>query len=167
MKTSELLFKTLVDKLMNVLTGMEQFINSPELKNSAGTFNQTFVNFDGLVTQAKGQLGALDPKVDKLLDDLAILAEHADTAVTGTDQELRLTIRDMHQTMADISTATGHLVTTLNGLDAVAGENRELPCQLGRTLEEVRQAARSAGNLADYLQRHPSALVPGPEEERQ
>ena len=159
--------KTLVDKFINVLTGLEQFINSPELNTSAGTFNHTFVEFNGLIIRIEEQLSAMGPKVNKLLDELALLAEHADTAVTGTDKALRPTIRDMRKTMADISTATDQLVTTMNSLDAVAGENRELPYQLGRTLEEVRQAARSVGDLADYLQRHPSALLTGPEEENQ
>ena len=159
--------KTVVDKAINVLNGLDRFINTPELKTSAKTFNQTFNHLNGLVSQVEGQLSALDPKIHTLLDDLTTLTAHADTAVTGTDKELRPTIRDMRKTLADISTAADRMVTTINNLDNAAGENRELPYQLGQTLDEVRRAARSVGDLADYLQRHPSALLTGPEEESQ
>ncbi len=157
--------KTLVEKSIKVLDGLERFVNTPELQGSVKTFNQTLVHFNGLVTQAREQLSAMDPKVNSLLDDLARLTNRADTVLAGTDRELRPAIGDMRKTLADISIAADRLTTSLEALDSAAGENRELPYQLGRTLEEVRQAARSIGGLADYLRRHPSALLTGAEEE--
>ncbi len=157
--------KKLMDRSMSVLNGMDKFINDPDLHNSVASFNTAVVHFDGLVAGVDKQLASLDPEISRLLADLSSLTANAEKMLSETNRELQPTIKDMRKTLARVSLAADRLVTTLDSADTMAAENSELPYQLGLTLAEVRKAARAMRDFADYLQRHPNALLVGPEED--
>jgi paraquat-inducible protein B len=50
---------------------------------------------------------------------------------------------------------------TLAGVDDTLSQDSALGATLGRALVDIREAARSLGSLADYLERHPNALMYG------
>jgi len=75
---------------------------------------------------------------------------------------------NLQRTLADLDltliTARGTLVSARGTLDNANGfiePNSPQSQQLDSTLQEVRRAARSVRVLADYLERHPEALIRG------
>ena len=75
--------------------------------------------------------------------------------------ELRKAIADLDQTLV---TARGTLVSasgTLVNTTSLTEPNSAQIQQLGSTLQEVSRASRSVRVLADYLERHPEALLRG------
>ena len=50
---------------------------------------------------------------------------------------------------------------TLGSYERLAAQNSNLGYDLGRTLAELDEAARAVRSLADYLDRHPEALLKG------
>jgi paraquat-inducible protein B len=75
---------------------------------------------------------------------------------------------NVRQALADLDltlvSARGTLVSargTLENTDNLTGPNSVQIQQLGNTLQEVSRAARSVRVLADYLERHPEALIRG------
>jgi paraquat-inducible protein B len=75
---------------------------------------------------------------------------------------------NVRQALADLDltlvSARGTLVSargTLENTDNLTGPNSVQIQQLGNTLQEVSRAARSIRVLADYLERHPEALIRG------
>jgi paraquat-inducible protein B len=76
-------------------------------------------------------------------------------------ENVRKSLADLDLTLVS---ARGTLVSaqgTLQNTNNLTGPNSVQMQQLGNTLEEVRRAARSMRVLADYLERHPEALVRG------
>jgi paraquat-inducible protein B len=55
---------------------------------------------------------------------------------------------------------------TLENANKLIEPNSVLGAELGNTLQEVSRAAQSVRVLADYLERHPEALIRGKTEEK-
>ena len=50
---------------------------------------------------------------------------------------------------------------TFAAVESIVGENSPVGSELKRALEEISAAARSIRIMADYLERHPEALLQG------
>jgi paraquat-inducible protein B len=88
-------------------------------------------------------------------DDLQGLIKKLDQVpYKGIGDDLQKAIADFDQTLAS---ARG----TLNNADKLIEPNSVLGAELGNTLQEVSRAARGLRVLADYLERHPEALIRG------
>ncbi|MBP1684112.1 MAG: mammalian cell entry protein [Deltaproteobacteria bacterium] len=68
---------------------------------------------------------------------------------------------DLHVALAELNQTllSGH--RTLDNADKLIEPNSVLGTELGNTLQEVSRAARALRVLADYLERHPEALIRG------
>ena len=67
----------------------------------------------------------------------------------------------LQKTMGDLDLTLVSARGTLDNASTIVGPNSPQAQQLDSTLEEVRRAARSVRVLADYLDRHPDALIRG------
>lgn len=102
-----------------------------------------------------GQLQVMETKVTDIINKLDKMP------LQQIGDELTKAIADLDQTLV---AARGTLVSargTLNNTASLTGPNSAQVQQLGSTLQEVSRAARSLRVLADYLERHPEALVRG------
>ncbi len=69
--------------------------------------------------------------------------------------------QSLQKTMGDLDLTLMSARGTLDNASTIVGPNSPQGQQLDSTLEEVRRAARSVRVLADYLDRHPEALIRG------
>jgi paraquat-inducible protein B len=102
-----------------------------------------------------GQLEATEAKLTGIINKLDKMP------LQQIGDELRKTLADLDQTLV---TARGTLVSargTLDNTSNLTGANSAQVQQLDDTLQEVSRAARSLRVLADYLERHPEALLRG------
>ena len=63
-----------------------------------------------------------------------------------------------------LSAAQGTLNETrkaVENINGIAAQNANLGYEIGRTLEQITELSRSIRVLADYLERHPEALLRG------
>ena len=67
----------------------------------------------------------------------------------------------LQKAMSDLDLTLVSARGTLDNASTIVGPNSPQGQQLDSTLEEVRRAARSVRVLADYLDRHPEALIRG------
>lgn len=95
-----------------------------------------------------GVLEALEAKVANIIDkiDKMPLKEIGD--------DLRKTIAELDHTLESAR-------RTVDNADKLIEPNSVLGAELGNTLQEVSRAARGLRVLADYLERHPEALIRG------
>jgi paraquat-inducible protein B len=106
-----------------------------------------------------GQLAATEEKVTNIINKLDKMP------LEQIGDELRRAIGDLDQTLV---TARGTLVSargTIDNANNFVEPNSVQSQELDSTLQEVSGAARSLRVLADYLQRHPEALLRGKEGE--
>lgn len=103
-------------------------------------------------------------------------------ALLGSD-DLQAAVTSLNRSLANLETFSGQLNRTaapqlsavldearnafsqarkaLAATDALLGADAPLSYELQQTLKELAKAARSVGALADYLERHPDALIYG------
>ncbi len=109
-----------------------------------------------------GQLQAVADRAENLLkkfDELPIKQ-------IGDDLQRTLTNLDKAIVTANTALATANSTLesgrgTLNNANKLIEPNSVLGAQLGNTLQQVSEAARSVRLLADFLERHPEALIRG------
>ncbi|MGF1451191.1 MAG: MlaD family protein [Opitutales bacterium] len=94
-------------------------------------------NLNDALKQVQSLTTKVDANIDPLMADLSVSLEQA-----------RTTLREAELLLADLNASAGTA-------------NSPLQRNLNRSLEEVAAAARSLNQLANYLERNPSALLTG------
>jgi paraquat-inducible protein B len=117
------------------------------------------------------QLAALP--LGELIGGMREMVQHADTVVGSPElkrsvKQLDRTLADAGQFARDMRVQAGPLLAKLNSAAdqlgatlAILGNDPRSSTDLARTMDELKQAARSVRVLADMLERHPEALLRG------
>ncbi len=91
-------------------------------------------------------------KLSQTLTDISGLARHADEGLAPALKRLPQLSADLQQALARANTLLG---------EGGVGANSDMQRSLSRLLDQVNDAARSIRLLADFLDRHPEALIRG------
>jgi phospholipid/cholesterol/gamma-HCH transport system substrate-binding protein len=143
------------------LRGAKDLIASPQLKAAVVSANQALRQADVALQEANQVLKRLDAKLDPLGSKVdAALTETRDTMADARKilANLDAQIEPLAAALKDTSDLAAGTLRTVDR--AVEGDSR-LGYEALRTLRELADAARSVKALADYLERHPDALLRG------
>jgi paraquat-inducible protein B len=115
------------------------------------------------LTKADALLGA--PEAADAIKSLDLLLKESRTLVNKVDQSLELLAGEMRQNMNAVA-GEARLTLRQTGksmaqFEAVTGKDSPLYYRLNTALDELGRAARALRVLADYLERHPEALIQG------
>jgi paraquat-inducible protein B len=102
-----------------------------------------------------GQLQVMETKVTDIINKLDKMP------LQQIGNELTKAITDLDQTLVIARGTLASARGTLNNTTSLTEPNSAQVQQLSSTLQEVSRAARALRVLADYLERHPEALVRG------
>ena len=102
-----------------------------------------------------GQLAALEAKLVNIVDKL----DQMQFKAIGDD--VRKTLGEVDRTLVSARGTLDAGRDTLQDAGRLVEPNSVLGAELGNTLQEVSRAARSIRVLADFLERHPEALIRG------
>jgi paraquat-inducible protein B len=165
----------------NILTGqlfvaLDYFPDAPKAKIDWSKEVPVFPVVASTITDLVAKLTSIVAKLEKLpfeeigADVTKVLAtlnatlEGASAALKHIDADLipplKTTINELRQTVATANQLLQNTDATLLGKDAPAQQ------ELRDALQEVSAAARSVRVLADYLDRHPEALIKGKSEDK-
>ena len=92
--------------------------------------------------------------LNRLMVSTSALATTLESDVPAISKELKLTLEETRKTL----NVAGE---TLTSIEASTAPDGEIGNALHKTLSEIRNAARSIRVMADYLERHPEALLKG------
>ncbi len=148
-------------RLSAVLASIEKFMANPELGQSVNNLNQTILDMQKLVkdvdrhvdpllgsaTAAIGHADELALNVNKQIDPLAADVKKTAAAVTGAADAARPALKEAGRALANIAALTAKGSAERRHLDS--------------TLKALQEAARSIKVFAEYLERHPEALIRG------
>ena len=118
--------------------------------------------------ELQAKLESLLAKVDlipfqKIGDDLAKTLESANRMLDGIDTQVT---PELKSTLAELRTTLANANQVLEGADRnITSADGPTLQALQQALDEVAGAARALRGLADYLERHPEALIQGKPEE--
>jgi paraquat-inducible protein B len=144
----------LYKKVMLTAEGIEKIVNSPELISAIRSANQTMKSADSLVKNIDAQVGPLVTNLkttSEAANRTMLQVEKALSTENGIPAQLAETLQTANTALrqAEKTIATAQSITADTGYE------------LNRALKELSASARSIRILADYLERHPEALLKG------
>lgn len=160
-KLEELPIEQIANRLNDTLAGIDELLNSGDLRASIGSLNQVLKNTNVLVTHLDSEIGTVASDVRGTTDAARSLMTQAEktlrfdegvpgqiaSGLTGTLSAAQHTLEATHKTVENV-----------NG---IAAQNANLGYEMSRALDQITELTRSMRVLADYLERHPEALIRG------
>jgi paraquat-inducible protein B len=129
-------FQALVVSITDAANSIKSLTGSPELKATLESLKGTVANLNQAVVSARALINNANSQVGPLVADIREASNEAD------------------KTMKDTRAA-------LVGLQQTIDPNAPLAVRLNQALDSLTETSRSIGELTDYLQRNPGALVRG------
>ena len=123
---------TLPSSLEGILDGIQQILDKLEKAD----VQKTLVNLNQLMVSTSNLMAVLEKDAPRLSDD-------------------------MHATLVDARNMLKEATATLKTVDNAASPRGEIGNQLQDALKEIAAAARSVRVMAEYLERHPDAMLRG------
>lgn len=175
-RMSEMLENLRLDDLVNeaalTLASIRQLIGSGEVLTLLKTLNETLDEARILLGDLDREVQPLARRLDSTLEDFGAMARAVQAGVLPVTENLEavtaslaVLVRRVDEQVVPLSGATqaalGEVEATMRALGSLAGDATGSRIQLDRFLVEASAAARSLRDLADYLERHPEALVRG------
>lgn len=182
----QLPFETMVAKAISSLEAMEEMLHSEEMKKAVGSFTQTMTHIEALVIDLNQKLpGTMDTAgqtlkdIRRLVNDMDETLESVGARLDGTLEYTRRTARSTERLMENINTqvrpitesfaetlvstraALKQMEESLSAVKGIASNDTVMGYKLYSTLDELSEAARAVRTFADYLERHPEALIRG------
>ncbi|QLA15996.1 MlaD family protein [Desulfolutivibrio sulfoxidireducens] len=146
--------ETLVDRLTAAVEGIDRLINSPQIQALPAKMDTTLAVGTDLLRDIQGKIGPLAANLDEAVKSYAELAKGLDTRTAGLSTAAGKTLANLDATLKEGSAALG-------SIQKLTRSDSPTVTDLQGTLREISAAARSLRALADYLERHPEALIQG------
>jgi paraquat-inducible protein B len=183
-RVEDLPIEALVTETIGTMQSVKALVTAPEVKSALGKLDRALSDFEGLVrtvnrqidplmtdlrettvatrttmAEAQAALAQLTPAAGAAIEEYRALGQDARKAVANADAQIV-------PLAASIEKAAAAADATLADARSVLGEDSPLRDELSESLQEITKAARSLRTLADYLDRHPEAVVVGKRPER-
>lgn len=123
-------------KLHQAIASLNQIVSDPDLMASVHKLDETLGNANQAVISVKNTINQTDARIDPL-------------------------IASFERSSNDLQAALVQARSTLASAQLLASPGSPMTHKLALTLEELSDASRSIHDLAEYLQRNPSALIRG------
>ena len=136
--------------LLNSILELEKLIKSPQIASSLETIDHTLKDLRQVVRHLDGKIDPLTDNLNSSLKEgknlLATINHNTAPVMLSTQEAMQATVSAMNQA-----------TTALATVNQAAGQNASLDL----ALKDLSSAAKSLRVLADYLERHPDALLYG------
>jgi paraquat-inducible protein B len=123
-------------KLHQAIASIARIVRDPSIREAINSANVTLGNVNKAVVAARNAIDRTDPKIDPL-------------------------IASLQKSSSDLQTALVQARSTMASAQLVITPGSPIVHKLDSTLDNLADASRSIHDLADYLQRNPSALIRG------
>jgi paraquat-inducible protein B len=171
-KVEKLPIEDLASNALRAIQGIDRWVNSPDLQEAATSLKETVIEVKGIAqavnrqiqpmlleatqsfTEAKGLLRETRTQVKPLASDTRKLVTNADQRISQLAVSVETTLKAAQAAFAKAEAA-------LSSVQGTMGADSSLRYELQNTLKELSNAARAVRTVADYLERHPDALLRG------
>jgi paraquat-inducible protein B len=171
--------ENIIDKILSAFEAVEALVESPDIPATLNTLKQTVEDARTLVNHLDSRIEPLTVTINEMVVAYKKLAQDVDAQVEPLASHMDSTIEQTHKlvrnvdgrvedlarsvatTLEKAQVALEHGRKTLDTAKAAIGKDSPLMYQMDDTLKEISTMARSIRSLADYLERHPDALLYG------
>lgn len=179
-KTFEKLpLEELVHEVLRAVEGISSVVRDPDIKDTMAALKSTAQHLDMLVKHADERLAPVLVNAEQALSEYTKLAGDLNTRLTAlaskgetaVDEYTRLardlsgqvspTMKSLELTLETARKALMHADRTLSNAQSLTSGDSPLLRELVGSLDELRRATRAIRVFAEYLERHPEALIQG------
>jgi paraquat-inducible protein B len=168
----DLKLEELVQKLASAVAGLEKLINSNEVSASFRILNETILETQTLIQNTDRRIGTLASGLNDTVRDAQKLVQRIDAQVVPLSTNMNKTLGDAQHVLGNmdsqilvlsesVNKTAENATKTLIAAEALLNKNSPVVYQMTKTLKELSDAARSIRLWAEYLERHPEALLRG------
>ncbi len=123
-------------QLHQAIASVNRIVSDPDLRRAIDQLDETLVNVNKAVVSVKNTIDRTGSKIDPV-------------------------VASFQKTSTDLQAALAQAQSTLASAQLLLSPGSPMTHKLDATLAELTDASRSIHDLADYLQRNPSALIRG------
>ena len=116
---------------------------------------------DQTLKDARQLLENLNRQVDPLAGSLKQTSDDARRLINNVNRRIEPLQADLTKTARTLRAALEAAQKTVGSIDGMVSQDSEFRFRLDNLLREMALAARSIRAFADYLERHPDALIRG------
>ncbi len=145
-----------VEDLQKLVRNLDQQI-SPLIS----ILRKTTEDVQSMVQNVDGRVKPLASGIEVTMKDIQAMTKEVQDLVRNTSAKIDQIRPSIEKTLEAAGTTLQEAQVTLRTVGGATGEDSPLVYQSMQTLKELSAAARSLRTLADYLERHPEALVRG------
>ena len=153
-KLEDLPLKDLVQSTLHAIESLDRLLSSPEVMSLGAEVKRLVVDFRSLVKDLDRELPRLVMKFEDVIGETRGL-------VRNIDRRIEPMASTFHEVAGAARTSLEQAQRTLSAIEGVVGKDSQVGHRLSTALKEIGGAARSVRDLADYLERHPEALLQG------
>lgn len=158
---TDLPINELIEKISTVLEGMDHLLNSSQSREGLTHLASAVTRLDDILSEAQPALPEAYKQLQQGLEAFARLANDATTLLSSAERSLEPTAQRLDTTLAGIDEAIAAIITTLEDMQALVGEDSDLAYDAGRLVREIEAAARSTRLLVEYLMQYPDSFIFG------
>lgn len=159
-KLEELPLQQLVERSNALVGGLERMVNSPDMRNAPRNLNLALADARELMGKMDSEIEILSADARKTLHAANDTFRHADRVLAFEEGPPAELVKNFDRTLLDARKSLGRFDETLDAVRNTATDKRTT-YQLRHALKELEETSRSLGFLAEYLNRHPEALLRG------
>ena len=156
--------KEIADNLNRTISGLDNLINSPDMKENVKSIHVTLAETRATLKEVQKLVVHVDNKVDPLMADIHGVAGDASDALRQSQNTMKAIEGNAGEiaasTKKSLEAADAALRQAEKTLTAFSG-NSQLVHEVENTLKDLSEASRSIQDFFDYLERHPEALIQG------
>jgi paraquat-inducible protein B len=146
-----------VTKLTKTIDGLNRLVNSPEAMASLKSVREGLHETADIMKKVNSQIEPIIVNLSATTVSLKSATGKMDAALSGSNgipEQLTQTLSSARETLENVR-------KTLASMESTTSENSVLMNEVGDTLQELSQAARSIRVLSDFLEQHPDSVVWG------
>ena len=149
------------ESALRLLEGLDKKVNSPEVDETLADLHDAIEGLDKLAHVLSTRADSLITSAEATLEDSRSTLRDASRLMRHVDSKVDPVADDLIATLASARKALATAQGTLQSVGNFIGEKSPLRYNLQTTLEQLAAAARSIRQMADYIERHPDALIYG------
>lgn len=136
-------------------------ILTEEVQNVLVAGKSTLAQAETTLAMEEGESGRLAAKLEDTFDATRATMDQARVTLTFEEGAPGRLVGRLAETTKMAQAVLKQAHRSLEGAEAAVGENSPLRYEMTSTLEELSAAARAVRVMAEYLERHPEALIHG------
>lgn len=169
----------LMEQALATLEGLNRLVNAPEMARILKNLDTTVAEFSQATGDLRKRFGTTGDRIDTTLDDVRDVARVLSTKLEGVLVALEQAAKEVRRLAKDADAEIVPLAKSLRGagdsvqamsdsakgafdtVSSAVGDGSPLRREALTAFRSLSAAAQSLRGVADYLERHPEALITG------